>query len=227
MLVAAVWWISPRPCRFGRNRLRTVPHPLHASRARAAHRAPRAVSPRAQEASTAAATEVIAQLQALQEGGEAAAEGFEDGEDEAAVSDLSRGRGLSSEDSVHAHGEAATAAGRPPAEPASSAWDEVASMAGSDAPSDAASHPRTLLSLFFQQHPHLGSLTYVELDDLGPETISPGERFQMGVLVNGAVLTSARARNKKAASTAAAEEACQILRQRLSGEVPEAALLVL
>ena len=75
-------------------------------------------------------------------------------------------------------------------------------------------HPRTLLQELVHAFPALGELRYDQLEDLGLN--QPG-RYLVGVTLGGQLLSTARGRNKKDASTAAAAEALIICQQRVKG----------
>ena len=75
-------------------------------------------------------------------------------------------------------------------------------------------HPRTLLQELVHAFPALGELRYDQLEDLGLN--QPG-RYLVGVTLGGQLLSTARGRNKKDASTAAAAQALLICQQRVAG----------
>ena len=75
-------------------------------------------------------------------------------------------------------------------------------------------HPRTLLQELVHAFPGLGELRYDQLEDAGLN--QPG-RYLVGVTLGGQLLATARGRNKKDASTAAAAQALVICQSRVAG----------
>ena len=75
-------------------------------------------------------------------------------------------------------------------------------------------HPRTLLQELVHAFPALGELRYDQLEDAGLN--QPG-RYLVGVTLGGQLLATARGRNKKDASTAAAAQALVICQSRVAG----------
>ena len=101
------------------------------------------------------------------------------------------------------------AAGEPSREPSR---DEAAATSdGAKHLEGGAKHPKTMLADFVGQRPGLGgirALVFEVLEDAGPQA---PQRYLVGVRLGTRLLSSCRAKNQKLASTAAAQQALDVL----------------